>query len=325
MPTITDIPGVVDCREVYRGRSRSASVDGVPTYVRIFLVTTNTLSPNLQNIAKAPKIDWRATHPDDTNARLVESSTQQDGDSPFHYKVTYTYKFVDESELIPWNRPSQFSFNGSLVSAPAFWHYPTETDNETRAIIVNSAKEALGGLDRDEGDFTVTIQKNIPPPFPYVMAQKYVGAINSDAWSGGAAKTWKCQSITASRKFEVVANQTPTLPPVKIEYWEVSASLAYRKSGWDLRTWDIGFNELVNGERVPIKGADGENCQEPQALFSPPLATAGQKKPAGQPPNEIVFRIYAKETFTGVFPVLPGTATSVVGFTYPTWVNLLTK
>jgi hypothetical protein len=319
MAVITGIVGVVDCREVYRGRSRSASVDGVPTYVRIFLVTTDSISPDLTNVARAPGINWRATHPNDANAYLVESSTQQDGDSPFHYKVTYTYKFVDESEAIPWNRPAQFSFNGSLVSAPAFWYYSTEANNETRAIITNSATEPMGGLDRDEGDFTVTIQKNIPPPFPYAMAQKYVGAINSDDWSGAfTAKLWKCQSITASRKFEVIPGQSPDLPPVKAEYWEVSASLAYRKTGWDLRTWDLGFNENVGGTRVPIKGADGEPVPEPAAL------ALGRAKALGTPPNELVFRIYPKEVFTGVFPVLPGTAPVVAGYTFPTWANLFT-
>jgi hypothetical protein len=317
MAAVTNIPGVTDCREVYRGRSRSASVDGVPTYVRIFIVTTDSLSPDLANVARAPGINWRATHPNDVNAYLVESSTQQDGDSPFHYKVTYTYKFLDESELIPWERPAQFSFSGSLASAPAFWHYPNEASNETRAIIVNSATEPLGGLDRDEGDFSVTIQRNVPPPFPFAKAQQYVGAINSDDWSGtNNAKCWKCQSVTASRKFEVVPGQTPDSPPQKIQYWDVSVSLAFRVTGWDLRTWDLGFNENVNGTRVPIKGADGERVAEPAAL------TGGRAKALGTPPNELVFRIYPKKPFTGFFPVLP-TAAPVGQYTYPSWNGIL--
>jgi hypothetical protein len=296
------LPGVVDCREIYRGRSRQANLDGVPTYVRIFLVRTDTINPNLTYVAAAPGINWRDSHPNDVNAVLVESSTQQDGDSPFHYKVTYTYKYLDESERLPWNRPSQFSFNGSLASAPAFWCFsPNDTNNSQTQIIVNSAGDPLQGLDRDEGEFAVTIQKNVRPPFSYANAQLYVGSINSDTWGGGAAKTWKVQSITATRKYEVIPGLTPNDAPVKTWFWDTSSTLAYRASGWDLRTWDVGFNEIVSGQRKKIY-AGSEPVSEPVAL------TAGRAKTPGQPPDMLTFRIYPMRTFTGYFPALPDTA-----------------
>jgi hypothetical protein len=300
-PWTSTLAGIVDCREMFRGRSRNADLTGVPTYQRIFLVRTSTQNPNLSNVAAAPGIAWRETHPDDANAYLVESSTQQDGDSPFHYKVTYNYKYLDESEIIPWLRPATFSFNGSLASAPAFWHYlPTDTNNTQTQIIVNSAGDPLSGLDRDQAEFSVTIQFNQRPPFNYVKAQEYVGSINSDTWSGGVARTWKCQSITASRKSEVVPNTTPTGVPVKAWYWETSITLAYKSDTWDLRTWDVGFNEIIAGKRVKIY-AGGEPVSEPAALAS------GRAKAPGQPPNSLTFRIYPLRTFVGTFPPLPNT------------------
>lgn len=310
MAPVTNLTGIVDCREVYRGRSRSADLSAVPTYVRVFLVTTNVLSPNMRFVAAAPNIAWRSAHPDDVNSYLVESSTQQDGDSPFHYKVTYTYKYLDESELLPWNRPHQFTFNGSLASAPAFWHYPNEGDNNTKQIIVNSAKDPLEGLDRDEAEFSVTIQMNIAPPFSYGKAQQYVGAINSDDWSGAnTAKKWKVQGVSASRKVEVVAGETPDAAPQKIYYWDTSITVAYRADTWDLRTWDVGFNQLVGGKRVKIY-AGSEPVSEPVALNS-----NGTEKTPGLPPDMKIFRIYPVRPFTGVIPALPNTAP--LGYTYP--------
>jgi len=310
MTLVSGLSGIVDCREVYRGRSRSADLASVPTYVRVFLVTTNVVNPNMRFVAAAPKIEWRSTHPDDVNAYLVESSTQQDGDSPFHYKVTYTYKFLDESDIYPWNRPYQYTFNGSLASAPAFWHYSGgDNDNSTKAIVVNSAKDPLEGLDRDEGEFSATIQMNLAPPFSYAVAQNYVGAINSDNWSGSLPKTWKVQAISASRKAEVVPGDTPDAAPQKIFYWDVSVTVAYRADTWDMRTWDVGFNEIVNNKRVKIY-AGSEPVSEPVALNS-----NGTAKTPGLPPDMKIFRIYPMRPFTGVVPALPSSAPG--GYNYP--------
>jgi hypothetical protein len=312
--------GITDCRELYRGRSRSANLEGVPTYVREFLVRTSITNPSLPLIAAATGIAWREVHPDDANAYLVDSSTKQEGDSPFHYRVTYTYRFLDESEKIPWLRPSVFSFSGALASAPAFWHYTTDANNVQKAIIVNTAGDPLSGLDRDEGEFNVTIQWNQRPPFNFQRAQAYVGAINSDTWSGGLPKTWKCMGISANRKFEVVPANVPDDPPVKVFYWETSVTLGYRNTGWDIQTWDVGFNEIQGGAfnaalRVRTGGqrrkiqAGSEPVSEPAAL------SQGIAKAPGQPPDLVTFRVYPMLPFNGVFEPIPD-ATPSVGFPY---------
>lgn len=286
---------IVDWREMYRGRGRQTQFGDVPVYTRIFLVRVDTMNESLQAISAAPGIAWLAPHPENPNALLIDSSVQQDGDSPFHYKLTFTYKSGEDIFASPLDRPDQFSFSGSLASAPAFWFYPNSNDNATKQIIVNSAGDPIGGLDRDEGEFVVTITGNRAEPFPFVQAQSYVGAINSDTWSGGAPKTWKCMSITGNRKIEEVAG-------TKYVYWEVNTSLAYRGTTWDLQTWDVGFNELVGGQRRKIKDSNLEAVSEPAALNS-----NGTAKTAGSPPNIKVFRIYPMLAFNGAFPVIPGT------------------
>jgi len=282
---------VVDSREMYRGRGRQTTYGDVPTYTRIFLVRVDDGNTDLQDISAKPGINWLDAHPEDSNALLVDSNIQQDGDSPFHYKLTFTYKSATDLDKDPLNRPAQFSFSGSLASAPAFWYFPNSGDNSTKKVIINTAGDPIGGLDRDEGEFTVSITINKAPPFDYAKAQSYVGAINSDSWSGGAAKTWKCMSITGNRKIEDVNN-------TKYLYWETNATLAYRNTGWDLQTWDVGFNEIVGGARKKIM-AGSEPVSEPAALSS------GRAKTPGQPPDLLSFRIYPMLAFTGTFPSLP--------------------
>jgi hypothetical protein len=282
---------VVDSREMYRGRGRQTTYGDVPVYTRIFLVRVDDPNTDIQDISAEPGINWLDAHPENENALLIDSNVQQDGDSPFHYRLTFTYKSAEDLLEDPVDRPAQFSFSGGLASAPAFWYFPNNNDNSTKRVIINTAGDPIGGLDRDEGEFTVSITINKAPPFDYAKAQSYVGAINSDTWSGGAAKTWKCMSITGNRKIEDVAG-------TKYLYWETNATLAYRNTGWDLQTWDVGFNEIKNGARKKIM-AGSEPVSEPAALSN------GVAKAPGQPPDLLTLRIYPMLAFTGTFPSLP--------------------
>lgn len=309
-PWDPQLGGIVDCREMFSGRSRSAGEGGNPQYTRVFLVRTNTINPSLYNVAAATGISWYDPHPNDANAILVESNATQEGESPFVYKVTYQYRYLDQTEKVPWMRPALFSFSGSLASAPCFWHYPTAGDNNTKRVIINTAGDPLGGLDKDEGEFSVTIQYNQKPPFIYARAQEYVGAINSDVWSGGQPKTWKVQSISAARKIETISGQSPNDPPVKVIYYDTSISIAYRPTGWDLQTWDVGFNYIQGGSFNASLGAvtggtrrkimaGSEPVSEPAAL------TQGREKAPGLAPDLLTFRIYKTLPFVGIFYQIP--------------------
>jgi hypothetical protein len=291
---------------MYRGRQRSNSYGDVPTYTRIWMVTVDDANTPFQEISEAPKIAWLAAHPEDSSAFLFDSQVQQDGDSPFHYRVTFSYKGLTDKDPTPTDRPPQFSFSGSLASAPCFWHYPFANNNTDKRVILNSAGDPIGGLDRDEGEFTVTITYNEIAPFNYAKAQQYVGAINSDTWSGGDPKCWKCMSISANRKIERAPDEAPPLIPGEPRVWktyiyyELSEVLAYRATGWDLQTWDVGFNQIVGGQRMKIM-AGGDPVSEPVAL------SGGAAKAPGQPPDLLSFRIYKMLPFSGTFPVIPDT------------------
>lgn len=299
--------GVVQTREMFRGRSRATTYGDVPTFTRVWMVTVDDANTDFQEISEGPGISWLDPHPEDGNAFLVDSSVQQEGDSPYHYRVTFTYKGLkpEEAVEVPTARPPQFSFSGSLASAPCFWHYPSNSDNNTKAIIVNTAGDPIGGLDKDEGEFTVTISANTEPPFPYAKAQNYVGAINSDSWSGGAPKTWKCLSITGNRKIEQVNGE-------QYVYYEVSTTLAYRGTGWDLQTWDVGFNEIKGGAfdqttQTRVGGTRQKIVAGSEPVSEPAALSMGVAKAPGQPPDLVTFRVYKMLPFNGTFPVIPDT------------------
>lgn len=292
--------GILDCREMYRGRSVSANLNTVPTYQRIFLVRTKIVNPIMRNVLESPGINRRDPYPDDPDSLLTSATASQDGESPYHYKVTYNYEFLDESDLIPWRRPSQYTFSGNLVSAPAFWHYSGGDNNNTQTkIIINTAFDPISGLDRDEGEFNVTIQYNQKPPFDYVKAQLYTGSINSDTWSGGSPKTWKVQSISANRKIESIPGLGANAAPMKVVYFETSVTIAYRNTTWDLETWNVGFNELKGGQRAKILAGSSE-VSEPVALNA-----NGSAKASGLPPDALKFRLYRMVPFVGTFEQVP--------------------
>lgn len=301
--------GIVSCDEVYRGIGRQVEFGDTPVYTRVFLVRTNehvvpTGTVTIEDISAAPGVAWLDPHPENSDALLISSDCQLEGDSPFHWKVTFKYKSAVDLTTLPWDRPAQYTFSGTTASVPAFWHYPFDNDNTTRAIIVNTAGDPLSGLDRDEGEFTVTITQNFEPPFDYAKAQLYVGAVNSDSWSGGAAKTWKCTGITGNRKIEQVAGDTYV-------YWEVNATLAYRATAWDIATWDVGFQyveggswnsstrTVTGGRKRKFQDVDGQPASEPQAL------SFGRAKASGMPPDLVTFRVHRALPFTGTFPALP--------------------
>jgi hypothetical protein len=75
--------------------------------------------------------------------------------------------------------------------------------------------------------------------------------------------------------------------------------IAYRAEGWKLKLWDIGYNQIVGGERKKILDAMREPVSEPVAL------SGGTAKTPGQPPDMLTFKVYNEVAFAGAFTELP--------------------
>lgn len=85
-----------------------------------------------------------------------------------------------------------------------------------------------------------------------------------------------------------------------IEYVETSWEFRYEPDTWKLMPWDVGFMELVSGERKAILGNDGKPVKQPVALNS-----NGTKKSPGQKPDVINagagVAVYATASFSTGF------------------------
>ena len=280
---------VVDSRELFRGRGGSQKYGEVPTYKREFLVRVDTMDTGETLIAQAPGIAMLDAHPDVAEALLNDVSVTQDGDSPFHYRVSLTYGVLEDADENPLDRPDQFNYTGAITSGPAFIHYGD--GNDSPKVIVNSAGDPLEGLEKELAEWRISISGN-RSVFNKSMAANYLNTINSDTYSGLEPGTVKCQGISGSRKIELVNGS-------KLVYWEVNVELAHRGENWRLKTWDVGFNEIVDGERKKILDAAKKEVSQPVALHE------GEQKAAGEEPDMLTFKIYKEKTFTGIFPALP--------------------
>jgi hypothetical protein len=52
----------------------------------------------------------------------------------------------------------------------------------------------------------------------------------------------------------------------KNNVWSVTVELLYNPDGWEIRFYDVGFNEIVNGQRVAIVDKAGNPVSSPVAL-----------------------------------------------------------
>jgi hypothetical protein len=217
-------------------------------------------------------------------------SCQNDGD-PLHYKVEFTYDLIkpEDRQPMPWDRDDKFTFSGSVTSGPAFVHY--NEGFSSPKFIVNTAGDPLEGAEKEQAEWRVQITGN-RRSFNYGQAMAYVNAVNSDSWSGAPPGTVKCQGISGQREVEQVNNR-------EVSYWTVTVELAYRVEGWQLKLWDVGYNEIKSGKRQKILDKMKEPVSEPVALSN------GVAKSPGQPPDMLTFKIYKELPFTGAFASLP--------------------
>jgi hypothetical protein len=277
-------------REVIDGRGATQKFAENVKCKRTFIVTVSDPATPVSTINNAIGINWLDVHPEFPAVYVTDMSCQNDGD-PLHYKVEFTYDLIkqEDRKQMPWERTDKFTFSGGITTAPAVVHY--NDGFATPKLIVNTAGDPLEGAERECAEWRISISGN-RQAFPYAMAMAYINTVNNDSWSGFAPRTLKCQSISGQREVEQVNN-------AEVPYWTVSVELAYRAEGWELRLWDVGYNEIKSGSRQKILDKLKEPVSEPVAL------SEGVAKPAGQPPDMLKFKVYREASFSGVFTQLP--------------------
>jgi hypothetical protein len=285
---------VTAVREIIDNRGASQKFGENVKVKRAFMVTVDDATTPVTDISDACGIGWLDQHPDFSAVVCTDISTANDGD-PLHYKVEFNYDILRPEDkeagptAMPWQRPDKFSFNGALTSVPAIVHYNNGLSSPQ--LIVNSAGDPLEGATRDQAEWRIQIN-GARQAFPKSLAMNYINAVNSDSWSGFPAKTLKVQGLSGQREVEQINN-------TEVAYWSISVDIAYRPEGWELKLWDVGYNEIVGGQRQKILDKLREPVSDPVAL------SGGSAKSAGSPPDMLTFKIYREASFAGIFPTLP--------------------
>jgi hypothetical protein len=242
--------------------------------VRVDSPTTTRLQI-LQTLATGG-IVWGAAHPEFSALKAMEFTLDSEGREGMRWMFTVKYYVPPASKTpqasgIPkdaWER------SGGTSTVPVF--------RDTSSVsITNAAGDPLEGLEREREEVSWSLVKCYATEEAFKIDEfVYPGKLNNAAWGAAPAKTWKC--YLKSAKKVSVSKLDGDKDGDKLDYIEAHWEFRYDPDTWKCKPWDVGFTELVSGERKTITGSDGKAVKQPVALNS-----NGTKKTAGQKPDVI--------------------------------------
>lgn len=271
---------IVDCIEIARSRGVSGKYRETSTYVREWLIRVDHPNTSLVDIVNANGVSYFDPHPDDASCYALEYDCQCADEGGLFYKNTVRY-YVPPAEQWPEgsspdqpDQPSWVQIPGDQWSAAASTITGPATRDKDNKPITNSAKDPIGGIEKDEAEFRLTLVRTYTDLSWASQAQQYTNAVNGSAWNGGGPRTWKCHFQNASKVTE--NNQG-----VSVVYWSVTWDFVYRESTWDITDGceDVGMMEIKGGRKQVIR-VNGEPVTQPVALTSSGSAAADGTAPS---------------------------------------------
>lgn len=266
-----------------------------PSLERRFVCTVdNPGTTTFAQCSQAIGIDIGSRHPEYTDVPCTSAdiSEQYEG-SRYHVEVIYRYEINDQllDGLNPLLRPDVWQFETQGVAVPVFRYFDVPGNNFSTKPLTNSAYDYFEGLTVDEAQTRVVITGN-RQNFPSNLAIALTNTINLSSWLGAPANTWKCQGITGELRRELVATDL-------VKYWQVTVTLMYRQSGWDLQLPDMGFNYLASGQKRRVMTFDFENSEW---IPSPvPMGLDGFGNQTFGAPAILTRRVYRQVEFNTYF------------------------
>jgi hypothetical protein len=139
---------------------------------------------------------------------------------------------------------------------------------------LNSAGDPVDGLEEETALLRLTFTNTnvIAPNFPLLFT--YLNTCNQIAFLGAAPYTLRVTGYGAD--FDQ-----------KNQVWSVSVEFTYNPDDWKIRYYDVGYHEIVNGERLAIMDKGGNPVSKPV-----PLDNDGTAKAVGQDPDILTIKPY---------------------------------
>lgn len=269
-----------------------------PDLTRRWIVTVDSPgSTTNAQVGQAIGVDIRSRHPEYGSVPCVQVELNEHyNDNPYQIEFIARYNFPEEAadNPDPRNRPAVWKFETMGQAVPALYYYD-DSSGGAKTPLTNSAYDLFEGLTTDEAYTRVTIKQNLSQ-FPSGLATALTNRINADTYLFGNPGTWKCQGVTGELKRELVVTNV-------VEYWETTATLMFRMSGWNLFLPDMGFNYLDGGQKKRVMTFDFENQEW---IPSPvPMGLNGNGAQTFGAPAILERRIYETASFSTYFGAPP--------------------
>jgi hypothetical protein len=249
-----------------------------------------------QSVINAVGVAHGDPHPEYAFLRMLDASLAEL--DRHHVEITYRYELPRQENLDPnpLARPDVWSFSTGGAQVPALTYY-TGSGNSDLRTLVNTANDFFEGVTALESEVRASISGN-RSTFPLATAANVTNCINASTYLGGAAHTWQCAGISGQQASEVVNG-------VEIRYWQVTAELVYRRSGWDLQLPNVGWNYIIGGKRRRAYVIDWDNAEFLPSATPRPLTESGNIKAGDEYPDILVRRVYPEVDFSTYFGTPP--------------------
>lgn len=225
-----------------------------------------TTWPNLGN-KKLPRIDDQITiSGTELYVTSRDLSHYQDNERAVVMSVRYDAKDTEAgSEGDPtggdqdaWQR---IQIQSADISVPARgWRGLANSKDQpasTGKPAINSAGDPVDGLEEEASMLRFTYTNTVATNPAFDMLLHYTNKCNFGLINilgiGCNSYTVRCTGFNASYD-------------QKNNVWSVTVELLYNPNGWEIRFYDAGFNEVIDGERVAILDKRGNPVSSPVAL-----------------------------------------------------------
>ena len=290
---------ITDVRQLRSFRfAETQGDDGIITYTGSvdLLVISDTKDPSFAAI-KANTSTWPGffnrkipqigdTEPmGDISLNVVSREFQyyKDNDRSVVVSIRYEYKPKEENPPQP-QQPEffrKFTFQTVQTTQPA--SESVQDPNNPAKPPRNSADDPVDGLTEECAlvRATYTNGRVVSPNFTTLWT--YVNKINQIDFLGAPKWTVRCTGIGADYN-------------EKSQVWSVNVEFTYKPDTWLIRYYDVGYNEIVNGERRAILDKAGNPVSKPVALNN-----NGTAKTPGQEPDVLKIMPYEQVDLNAMF------------------------